>query len=99
MKGHKFDGQIYEGDEVEVVPGRRHTGGLVDVKEVYNRTQNATVRARELAGMHVLRIASVLTLLFIAIIMYWIFSSSCNSEVVYWQLPGPVQSVCNALYW
>jgi len=98
MRGFHFDGAIYEGDVVEVVTGGRHPGDLVHAKNVYNRTRNSSIRARVGPAIQLVKIASVLTILFTLIILYWIFSSSCNSPV-YWQLPGPVTSLCDALYY
>jgi len=98
MRGFHFDGAIYEGDVVEVVTGGRHPGELVKVKEVYNRTRNTTVRARMGPAFQLVKIATVLGALFILIFLYWTFSSSCTSPV-YWQLPGPVTSLCDALYY
>jgi hypothetical protein len=95
MKGSRFDGVIFEGDEVEVQAGRRQTGELVNAKEVYNRTKNATVRVRGLPGLGVLRIAVVLVLLFIATIFFTIGRSACYE--LYYGLPGPVQSLCRIL--
>jgi hypothetical protein len=81
MKGHQFDGVIHDGDEVEVVTGRGHTGELVNAKEVYNRTKNATVRVRELPGVRVARIGAVFVALFILGVFFWIISSAFASGI------------------